>query len=156
MKEKIHVPPIKIQGIKTKLVPLIKEYISNKTIYSNLAKDIKNFHLIKDVIELTQSQIGNNSRSIVATYLNIFDLIREIFASTQEAKKLNFDKSYFSFNLENGACNVCDGLGEINEDCCPSCAGAKYKSEVLTILYKDLNIYELFIFSIILTNSLIN
>lgn len=125
------------------LVPLIKEYISNKTINSNLAKDIKNFHLIKDVIELTQSQIGNNSRSIVATYLNIFDLIREIFASTQEAKKLNFDKSYFSFNLENGACNVCDGLGEINEDCCPSCAGAKYKSEVLTILYKDLNIYEL-------------
>lgn len=125
------------------LVPLGKQYLADKTINYNLVKNIKNFDLIKDIIEITQSQIGVNSRSVVATYLDIFDDIREIYASTHIAKKFNFNKGYFSFNIEIGACETCSGLGEIEDEICPFCLGRRYKPEILNILFQKLNIYEL-------------
>jgi len=121
------------------LVPTLKQYIADKTIDNTLLKNISGIENIKSIVELTQSQIGINSRSIVATYLDIFDKIRDIYANTEIAKEFDFDKGYFSFN-SNGACDTCKGLGEINEILCATCLGKRYKAEVLDIKYKELNI----------------
>ena len=95
------------------LIPNIKQYIADKSIDESLTQKIKNIEKIAAVVELTQSQIGINSRSIVATYLNIFDEIRNIFASLEISKEFGFDKSYFSFNSVEGACETCKGLGDL-------------------------------------------
>ena len=123
------------------LVPTLKQYIADKTIDTAFLKSISNIEHIKEVVELTQSQIGLNSRSIVATYLNIFDKIRDIYATTNIAKEFSFDKSYFSFN-STGACDTCKGTGELEEIICPNCLGQRYKAEVLDVKYKELNIME--------------
>ena len=124
------------------LVPTIKQYIEDKTINTKLLKSISNIEKIKEVVELTQSQIGLNSRSVVATSLNIFEKIRDIYATTNIAKEFSFDKSYFSFN-STGACDTCKGTGELEEIICPNCLGQRYKAEVLDVKYKKLNIIEL-------------
>jgi len=130
------------------LVPTLKQYIADKTYDNSLVKKINGIENIKSIVELTQSQIGINSRSIVATYLNIFDKIREIYASLNMSKEFGFDKSYFSFNSNIGACETCKGIGEIEEIVCPNCLGQRYKAEVLDIKYQDLNIFEFLNFSI--------
>ena len=125
------------------LIPNIKQYIADKSIDESLTQKIKNIEKIAAVVELTQSQIGINSRSIVATYLNIFDEIRNIFASLEISKEFGFDKSYFSFNSIEGACETCKGLGDLNDNLCSSCLGQRYKPEILAIKYNDLNIIEI-------------
>ena len=125
------------------LIPNIKQYIADKSIDESLVQKIKNIEKIAAVVELTQSQIGINSRSIVATYLNIFDEIRNIFASLEISKEFGFDKSYFSFNSVEGACETCKGLGDLNDNLCSSCLGQRYKPEILDIKYNDLNIIEI-------------
>ncbi|MBL0721507.1 MAG: ATP-binding cassette domain-containing protein [Sulfurovum sp.] len=124
------------------LVPTLKQYIADKTYDSTLVREINGIDNMQSVVELTQSQIGINSRSIVATYLNIFDRIRDIYASLEVAKEFGFDKSYFSFNSNIGACDTCKGLGVVNDIICPNCLGQRYKAEVLDIRYHELNIYE--------------
>jgi len=124
------------------LVPCIKSYLSIKEWNKNIIQNIKNIEQINDIVELTQSAIGNNSRSIVATYLDIFDEIRTIYASLDVAKELEFDKSYFSFNSDKGACPECKGMGEIDGIICHSCLGNRYKPEILEIRFNDLNIIE--------------
>lgn len=125
------------------LVPSVKQYLADNTFDNSLVKNITGLEKIKSIVELTQSQIGINSRSIVATYLNIFDKIRDIFANLMIAKEFEFDKSYFSFNSNIGACETCNGLGEIDNILCPNCLGQRYKAEVLNIKYNQLNIIEL-------------
>ena len=125
------------------LVPTIKQYIADKSYNKTLVNNINGIDNINAIVELTQSQIGINSRSIVATYLNIFDKIRDIYASLDIAKEFRFDKSYFSFNSHIGACETCNGLGETEETICPNCLGQRYKAEVLDIKYNGLNIFEL-------------
>ncbi|MDQ6961070.1 MAG: ATP-binding cassette domain-containing protein [Mariprofundaceae bacterium] len=124
------------------LVPNIKQYLNDESINPNLIKEIKNIEKINSIVELTQSQIGINSRSIVATYLNIFDDIRTIFSTLQISKNFGFDKGYFSFN-SSGACETCKGLGMLNENICPNCLGGKYKSEILDITFNNLNIIDI-------------
>lgn len=124
------------------LIPAIKSYKSTKT-YKNIEK-IKGIEKIIDVVELTQAQIGNNPRSIVATYLNLFDEIRDFFAKSEESIELGFNKSYFSFNSNIGACEECKGAGYLdNEIICPSCLGDRYKPEVLEIKVNGCNISEI-------------
>jgi excinuclease ABC subunit A len=125
------------------LVPTIKQFISDKTFNKNIVKKVENMDSIQSIVELTQSQIGLNSRSIVATYLGIFDKIRDTYASLEIAKEFKFDKSYFSFNSSIGACETCSGSGEVDEIICPNCLGKRYKAEVLDIRNKELNIIEL-------------
>ena len=125
------------------LIPNIKQYIADKSIDKSLTKKIKNIGKIASVVELTQSQIGINSRSTVATYLNIFDEIRDIFVSLKISKEFGFDKSYFTFNSAEGACETCAGLGKLNDNLCSGCLGQRYKPEILDIKYNDLNIIEI-------------
>ncbi len=125
------------------LIPCIKQYLSDKTFNTSIIEKIKNIDKIKNIAELTQSQIGINSRSIVATYLNIFDDIREVYSSLDSSKSFGLNKSHFSFNTELGACTTCKGLGEIEYNLCSSCLGQRYKPEILSIEYHGLNIYDL-------------
>jgi excinuclease ABC subunit A len=125
------------------LVPTIEQFIFDKTFNKNIVKAVENMDSIQSIVELTQSQIGLNSRSIVATYLGIFDKIRDTYASLEIAKEFKFDKSYFSFNSTLGACETCSGTGELDEIICPNCLGKRYKAEVLDIKNKELNIIEL-------------
>ncbi|CAA6809684.1 MAG: Excinuclease ABC subunit A paralog of unknown function [uncultured Sulfurovum sp.] len=126
------------------LVPILQQYIEDKSYDNSLVQSANNLDKIEAIVELTQSQIGINSRSIVATYLNIFDKIRDIFATTEVAKEFNFDKSYFSFNSSSGACETCNGSAEVEDQLCSTCLGDRYKAEVLEVKYNNsYNIIEL-------------
>ncbi|MGB7750813.1 MAG: hypothetical protein WCF88_04610, partial [Candidatus Acidiferrales bacterium] len=98
-----------------------------------------------------QSPIGRTPRSNPATYLKAFDPIREVFASTPEAKKRGFTAGHFSFNIPGGRCEACQGDGTVTvemrfladvELVCEECRGTRYKSAVLDVRYKDKNIHD--------------
>lgn len=124
------------------LVPCIKNYIAEKSYPKSLIKKAVGIDKIKSVVELTQAQIGLNSRSIVATYLKVFDEIRELYSSLKISKEFNFDKGFFSFNSDSGCCPSCKGLGIVDDLICPTCLGNRYKPEVLNVFYKNKNIVD--------------
>lgn len=124
--------------LKGVLLPLCEQYIKTKTINVDLVKHAENLDSIKNIAYLGQGQINSNNRSIVATYLGIFDYIRNLYASLDKS----LDSSYFSFNSKVGQCEACDGAGSINENVCPVCMGSGYKNIVLPIKYNNLNIIE--------------
>lgn len=98
-----------------------------------------------------QSPIGRTPRSNPATYLKAFDPIREVFASTPEAKKHGFTAGHFSFNIPGGRCEACQGDGTVTvemrfladvELVCEECHGTRYKSSVLDVRYKGKNVHD--------------
>lgn len=107
---------------------------------------------IKKVILVDQSPVGKTSRSNPATYVKLFDEIRELFSSTREAKSRGYTKSHFSFNEKYGACPYCLGLGEVKIDLdfmenasisCPQCNGKKFDPSILSIKFKDKTISDI-------------
>lgn len=114
-------------------------------------ESIEGIENISKVIKVEQSPIGRSPKSNVATYTGLFDIIRDIFASTDEAKKNNLNKSYFSFNVEGGRCDNCQGDGILKIDMsfmgetyveCNVCEGKRYKQNILDIKHNDKNIYD--------------
>ena len=106
---------------------------------------------ISAVEMVDQTPIGRTPRSNPATYLKAFDCIREVFASTPEAKKRGFTPGHFSFNIPGGRCEACQGDGTVTvemrfladvELVCEECRGTRYKSSVLEVHYKEKNIHE--------------
>ncbi|MBR2586478.1 MAG: excinuclease ABC subunit UvrA [Thermoguttaceae bacterium] len=106
---------------------------------------------IDDVILVDQLPIGRSPRSNPATYLKIFDDIRNVFAETPEAKSKGYGAGYFSFNVDGGRCNTCKGEGFLTIDMqfmadmfvkCPQCGGKRYQQEILNVLYRGRNIAE--------------
>jgi excinuclease ABC subunit A len=100
---------------------------------------------------IDQSPIGRTPRSNPATYLKAFDPIREVFASTPEAKRRGLTPGHFSFNIPGGRCEACQGDGTVTvemrfladvELICEECRGTRYKSSVLEVRYKEKNIHE--------------
>ena len=98
-----------------------------------------------------QSPIGRTPRSNPATYLKAFDAIREVFASTPEAKKRGYTAGHFSFNIPGGRCEACQGDGTVTvemqfladvELICEECRGTRFKSSVLEVRYHEKNIHE--------------
>ncbi len=98
-----------------------------------------------------QSPIGRSSRSNPVTYVKAFDLIRSIFANTDQAKLHNYYPGFFSFNIPGGRCPECEGEGSVKVEMqfladlylpCEECAGTRYSEEALHILYKGKNIHE--------------
>ncbi|MCA1685796.1 MAG: excinuclease ABC subunit UvrA, partial [Planctomycetia bacterium] len=103
------------------------------------------------VVLVDQTLIGRSGRSNPVTYLKAFDEIRKTFAATHEAKQRNYGPSRFSFNVEGGRCNACEGNGFQTIDMqflpdvtvrCPECRGTRYRPETLQITYRDKNIAE--------------
>jgi len=105
-----------------------------------------------DAIEMVdQSPIGRTPRSNPATYLKAFDPIRDVFASTPEAKKRGLTAGHFSFNIPGGRCEACQGDGTVTvemrfladvELVCEECHGTRYKSSVLEVRYREKNVHE--------------
>ncbi len=116
------------------------------------AQSIKGFENISEVIKIDQSPIGRQSRSNVATYTEVFTLIRELFSAQPQAKKLKLKPADFSFNVKGGRCEKCEGLGVIPLDMqflddveviCPVCKGHRFKKKVLSVTYKGNNISDI-------------
>ncbi|MBO5974400.1 MAG: ATP-binding cassette domain-containing protein, partial [Paludibacteraceae bacterium] len=108
-------------------------------------------HLLKGVELVDQNPIGKTSRSNPATYLKAYDEIRRLFAEQPLAKQMRFTAAYFSFNVDGGRCDACQGEGTISVEMqfmadvkmeCEVCQGKRFKSDVLEVLYKEKNIYD--------------
>ncbi len=123
--------------------------------YSNEKGDFKklggDFHLHKGVEFVDQNPIGKSSRSNPVTYLKAYDEIRTLFASQQLAKQQNFKPAHFSFNVDGGRCDECQGEGIIKvemqfmadvELVCESCKGRRFKDEVLEVHYNGKSIFD--------------
>ncbi len=114
-------------------------------------KEIIGFEHIDKVINIDQSPIGKSPRSNTATYTGAFTTIRELFASTAEAKMRGYKAGRFSFNVKGGRCEKCRGDGVLKIEMhflpdvyitCEECKGKRYNNEALEVLYKDKNISD--------------
>lgn len=114
-------------------------------------KKIKGLSYIDKVVDITQDPIGRTPRSNPATYVGVFDDIRDLFANMKESKIRGFDKSRFSFNVKGGRCEACSGDGVKKIEMhflpdvyvpCDVCHGTRYNKDTLNIKYKDKNIAE--------------
>ncbi|MBR6230047.1 MAG: excinuclease ABC subunit UvrA [Eubacterium sp.] len=114
-------------------------------------KAIKGVEKLDKVIEIDQSPIGRTPRSNPATYTGVFDLIRDLFASTPDAKAKGYKKGRFSFNVKGGRCEACAGDGILKIEMnflpdiyvpCEVCEGRRYNRETLDVRYKGKNIFE--------------
>ncbi len=141
-----------------------KSSLVNEIIYKRLAKELnrarcipgahKGMRGIKQldkVINIDQSPIGRTPRSNPATYTGVFDQIRDLFASTPDAKERGYKKGRFSFNIKGGRCEACSGDGIIKIEMnflpdvyvpCEVCEGKRYNRETLEVKYKGKNIYD--------------
>ncbi len=115
------------------------------------AENIKGFEHVSEIIKIDQSPIGRQIRSNVATYSEVFTLIRELYSNQQEAKKLKLKPADFSFNVKGGRCEKCEGLGVIPLDMqflddvevtCPVCKGHRFKKRILSVKYKNKSISD--------------
>src|SRR6185436_20473680 len=114
-------------------------------------KKVEGVELLDKVIDIDQSPIGRTPRSNPATYTGVFDHIRKLFASTQEAKVRGYLPGRFSFNVSGGRCEACAGDGTIKIEMhflpdvyvpCEVCKGARYNRDTLDIEFKGKNISE--------------
>jgi excinuclease ABC subunit A len=112
---------------------------------------VEKAELVREVVLVDQSPIGRTPRSNPVTYIKAFDLIRELFASTPEARKRGYNAGHFSFNIPGGRCENCQGDGTVTvemqfladvELICEECKGTRFKSAILDIRYRELNIHE--------------
>ena len=114
-------------------------------------KDILGVDQLDKVINIDQSPIGRTPRSNPATYTGVFDMIRDLFASTVDAKERGYKKGRFSFNVKGGRCEACSGDGIIKIEMhfladvyvpCEVCHGRRYNRETLEVKYKGKSIYD--------------
>lgn len=133
------------------LYKAVQKYLTNEETYPGAHEEIKGLEFIDKVIDVTQDPIGRTPRSNPATYVKLFDDIRELFAETIESKTRGFDKGRFSFNVIGGRCEACQGAGltcvpmNFLPDVyvkCDQCDGKRYNEETLQVTYKGKNIYD--------------
>jgi excinuclease ABC subunit A len=110
------------------------------------------FNLITSVEFVDQNPIGKSSRSNPVTYLKVYDEIRKLYSELQSAKFNGFKPSHFSFNIEGGRCEECQGEGEITVEMqfmadihlvCESCKGKRFRDEILEVTFEDKNIFDI-------------
>jgi len=128
---------------------LLDNYLGKKAGAHEMIKG--DFQRLSAVEFVDQHPIGKSSRSNPVTYLKIYDDIRKIFARQPEAKRQRYTPAYFSFNVEGGRCEECQGEGEITIEMqfmanihlvCESCHGKRFKEEILEIKFRSKNIYD--------------
>ena len=141
-----------------------KSSLINEILYKRLARDlnhartipgkhkrIEGIEQLDKVINIDQSPIGRTPRSNPATYTGVFDLIRDLFAATPDAKAKGYKKGRFSFNVKGGRCEACSGDGILKIEMhflpdvyvpCEVCEGKRYNRETLEVKYKGKNIYD--------------
>ena len=148
-------------GKSTLMSDVLFPLASNKIMKSNLPvgkyKSIEGLENIDKVINIDQSPIGRTPRSNPATYVGVFDAIRDLFSSLPEAKARGYSKGRFSFNVKGGRCENCQGSGTITIEMnflpdvfiqCDVCNGKRFNRETLDVLYKGKNINDVLNMSI--------
>ena len=129
---------------------LMKKVYKSRTVIGK-CKEVKGLDNIDKVIHITQDPIGRTPRSNPATYVSVFDDIRDLFAEMKESKIRGYGKNRFSFNVKGGRCEACwgDGVKKIEMNFLPDvyvpcevCHGTRYNSETLQIKFKDKNIAD--------------
>ena len=115
-------------------------------------KEILGMEQLDKVIDIDQSPIGRTPRSNPATYTGVFDMIRDLFAATPDAKAKGYKKGRFSFNVKGGRCEACSGDGILKVEMhflpdvyvpCEVCGGKRYNRETLEVKYKGKSIYDI-------------
>ena len=141
-----------------------KSSLINEILYKHLVRDLNRARVVPGdhddiegeeqldkVIAIDQSPIGRTPRSNPATYTGVFDMIRELFARTPDAKARGYNKGRFSFNVKGGRCEACAGDGILKIEMnfqpdvyvpCEVCGGKRYNRETLDVYYKGKNIYD--------------
>ena len=141
-----------------------KSSLTNEILYKHLAKSlnrarciagehdgIEGIEQLDKVIDIDQSPIGRTPRSNPATYTGVFDMIRDLFAATADAKAKGYKKGRFSFNVKGGRCEACNGDGILKIEMhflpdvyvpCEVCEGKRYNRETLDVKYKGKSIYD--------------
>lgn len=141
-----------------------KSSLTNEILYKHLARslnrarciagdhdDILGIEQLDKIIDIDQSPIGRTPRSNPATYTGVFDMIRDLFASTSDAKARGYKKGRFSFNVKGGRCEACSGDGILKIEMhflpdvyvpCEVCGGKRYNRETLEVKYKGKSIYD--------------
>lgn len=141
-----------------------KSSLVNEILYKSLAKQlnrartipgkhkkIEGVEQLDKIINIDQSPIGRTPRSNPATYTGMFDMIRDLFAATMDAKERGYKKGRFSFNVKGGRCEACSGDGILKVEMhflpdvyvpCEVCGGKRYNRETLEVKYKGKNIYD--------------
>ena len=142
-----------------------KSSLVNEILYKRLAKDLNHARVVRPgkhraiegleqldkVIDIDQSPIGRTPRSNPATYTGVFDMIRDLFAATTDAKERGYKKGRFSFNVKGGRCEACSGDGIIKIEMhflsdiyvpCEVCRGKRYNRETLEVKYKGKSIFD--------------
>lgn len=141
-----------------------KSSLVNEILYKSLAKQlnrartipgrhkkIEGVEQLDKIINIDQSPIGRTPRSNPATYTGMFDMIRDLFAATMDAKERGYKKGRFSFNVKGGRCEACSGDGILKVEMhflpdvyvpCEVCGGKRYNRETLEVQYKGKNIYD--------------
>jgi excinuclease ABC subunit A len=118
---------------------------------SGVFKSLTGVERLNDVVLVDQTPIGRTPRSNPVTYIKGFDLIREIFASQPDAKRMSLTPGHFSFNVPGGRCNTCEGDGTVTVEMqfladvelpCEDCNGTRYQPRILEVQYKGKNIHE--------------
>ena len=156
--------PLGVLTIVTGVSGSGKSSLVNEILYKRLAKElnrarcipgkhkkIEGLEQVDKVIAIDQSPIGRTPRSNPATYTGVFDMIRDLFAGTPDAKERGYKKGRFSFNVKGGRCEACSGDGIIKIEMhflpdvyvpCEVCGGKRYNHETLEVKYKGKNIYD--------------
>ncbi|MCE5004696.1 excinuclease ABC subunit UvrA [Staphylococcus chromogenes] len=156
--------PLSVMNVVTGVSGSGKSSLVNEVLFKSLAKKINNSKVrpgehdaikgideIDKIIDIDQSPIGRTPRSNPATYTGVFDDIRDVFASTNEAKVRGYQKGRFSFNVKGGRCEACKGDGIIKIEMhflpdvyvpCEVCGGKRYNRETLEVTYKGKSIAD--------------
>ncbi|MFG6394212.1 MAG: excinuclease ABC subunit UvrA [Lachnospiraceae bacterium] len=134
---------------------ILYKYLAKKLNHARyipgLCKSVEGIENLDKVINIDQSPIGRTPRSNPATYTGVFDMIRDIFAATSDAKMKGYKKGRFSFNVKGGRCEACSGDGIIKIEMnflpdvyvpCEVCGGKRYNRETLDVKYKGKSIYD--------------
>ena len=142
--------------VKKVLYPSLSKFLNttNEDVEATgrMEKLAGNLKSIQQIEFIDQNPIGKSSRSNPVTYIKAYDAIRELYASQTLAKQRNYTAGFFSFNVDGGRCDMCQGEGEVTIEMqfmadlhlkCESCKGQRFKTETLDIQYNNKNIYEI-------------
>lgn len=134
------------------LYPVLSNYLHGGEHVVGAHKEIKGIDHIDKVIAIDQSPIGRNPRSNPATYIKLFDEIRDLFSLLPESQARGYKPGRFSFNVKEGSCPQCEGMGQVKIDMdfmeaawveCPLCKSKRFDHETLSVFYKGKNIYDI-------------
>lgn len=142
-------------GKSTLVIDTLYRILAQKFYQSSLRpasyREICGVENIDKVIDINQKPIGRTPRSVPATYVGLFPLIRDLYAHLPESKMRGYKQGHFSFNVKGGRCEVCQGAGQVRVEMhflsdvfvgCETCQGRRYSREVLNIRFKDKSIAD--------------